>query len=221
MTSPIIVALDYQQQKQAFQFLDECDPKLCRVKVGKGMFTRFGPDFVKSIINRGYDVFLDLKFHDIPNTVYDACRAAVDLGVWMLNVHACGGADMLAKAKQAVADDALLIAVTVLTSLQDEDLYRIGSMITIEELVLRLAELAKQHGLDGVVASGQEAQSIKSALGSSFKVVTPGIRLAADSLDDQKRVMTPEEAFKAGADYLVIGRSITNASNPKATLKLL
>lgn len=219
MSHPIIIALDFENLVDAYQLIDQCDPELCRVKIGKGMFTRFGPGFVKEVIAKGYDVFLDLKFHDIPNTVYDACRAAVDLGVWMLNVHACGGLAMMEKAKEAVSDDALLIAVTVLTSMQRDDLLFIDPKLSLEAIVLNLALKAKQLALDGVVSSCHEALTIKQHTSSDFKIVTPGIRLIADNKNDQKRVMTPANAIKSGADYLVIGRSITQAADPKAKLE--
>lgn len=217
--SPIIIALDFDFKADALNLLERLDPKLCRIKIGKAMFTRFGPDFVRLVIAMGFEVFLDLKFHDIPNTVYDACRAAVDLGVWMINVHALGGDEMLIKAKEAVVDSCNLVAVTILTSMTDVDLRRLKSELTVSEMVLRLADLAYQHKLDGVVASSHEAEFIKSHFHGELQVITPGIRLANDPKHDQKRVMTPGQAMKQGVDYLVIGRSITNSKDPLAKLK--
>lgn len=216
---PVIVALDFQTGHQAFEFLEMCDPKLCRVKIGKGMFTRLGGGFVRQVIAMGYDVFLDLKFHDIPNTVYDACRAAVDLGVWMLNVHALGGLEMMLKAREAVDTDCQLIAVTILTSMLEADLKQIGFSLSLDEAVSRLAQLAEHAEFNGVVSSSWEAPTIKSAIKSKdFKIVAPGIRLSSDISHDQKRVMTPKQALAQGVDYLVIGRSITHAESPKNKL---
>lgn len=215
----VIVALDYPDAATALAFVDRIDPQLARLKVGKELFTVCGPQFVETLVRRGYDVFLDLKYHDIPNTVAGACRAAAALGVWMLNVHASGGRTMMEAARAAVADHPRLklIAVTVLTSMGANDLAEIGLTGTPEEAVLRLARLTQQAGLDGVVCSGQEAASLRTALGSDFCLVTPGIRPAAAN-DDQKRVLTPQAAITAGAHYLVIGRPITQATDPAATL---
>ncbi len=215
---PIIIALDFDSKEKALNLLEKLDPKLCRVKIGKAIFTRLGPEFVRLVISMGFEVFLDLKFHDIPNTVYDACRAAAELGVWMLNVHALGGDQMLIKAKEAVGDSCKLIAVTILTSMNDIDLKRLGSPLTTSEMVLRLASLACQHKLDGVVASSHEASFIKSHFKGELQVIAPGIRLTSDPKHDQKRVMTPGEAIKQGVDYLVIGRSITQAKDPLSKL---
>lgn len=223
MSDPkVIVALDFDDQAQALAFVDKINPSDCRLKVGKEMFTYFGPDFVKLLVQRGFDVFLDLKFHDIPNTVAKAVAAAAHLGVWMVNVHASGGLKMMVKAKQALlpfADDApLLIAVTVLTSMEQEDLSDLAIAKSPAEQVLHLAKLSHQAGLDGVVCSAQEAKRLKQAIGADFSLVTPGIRPSGSQANDQKRVMTPRDAVAMGADYLVIGRPITQAADPTAVL---
>jgi orotidine-5'-phosphate decarboxylase len=223
MSDPkVIVALDFDDQAQALAFVDKINPSDCRLKVGKEMFTYFGPDFVKLLVQRGFDVFLDLKFHDIPNTVAKAVTAAAHLGVWMVNVHASGGLKMMVKAKQALlpfADDApLLIAVTVLTSMEQEDLLDIAIAKSPAEQVMHLAKLSHQAGLDGVVCSAQEAKRLKQAIGVDFSLVTPGIRPSGSQANDQKRVMTPRDAVAMGADYLVIGRPITQAADPTAVL---
>lgn len=219
MMLPIIIALDFSSKNQAMNLLERCDPKRCRVKIGKGMFTRFGPLFVQEVMALGFDVFLDLKFHDIPNTVYDACRAAADMGVWMLNVHALGGEAMMLKAKEAVlGTNSKIIAVTILTSMNETDISALKFKLTLDEMVMSLAKLANQCKLDGVVSSCHEAQKIKSLFGSDFNIVTPGIRLKSDLIQDQKRIMTPGNAIEEGADYLVIGRSITQSLDPIAKL---
>ena len=218
----VIVPLDYPDAAAALAVAARLDPKLCRVKVGKELFVAAGPDVVHKLQERGFDVFLDLKFHDIPNTVAGACRAAARLGVWMLNVHASGGEAMMRAAREAVAGVArppLLIGVTILTSLAEADLERVGFTGPVQENVERLARLARACGLDGVVCSAQEAQAIRRATGPDFTLVTPGIRLDAGSHDDQARVVTPREAMRLGADYLVIGRPITQSSDPAATLE--
>ena len=193
------------------------------MKIGKELFTSEGPAIVRQCQDLGHDVFLDLKFHDIPNTVAKACKAAAELGVWMVNVHASGGSAMMSKAKQALSaygDNApLLIAVTVLTSMSEEDLQGIGISRSPADHVMALANLTKQAGLDGVVCSAWEAESLKQSLGQEFKLITPGIRPSGTSVDDQKRIMTPEQAIKVGVDYLVIGRPITKAENPHAVLE--
>ncbi len=221
----VVVALDFDNKNQALSFVDKIQPSDCRLKVGKEMFTHFGPEFVKELVNRGFDVFLDLKFHDIPNTVAKAVAAAADLGVWMVNVHASGGLKMMEKAKEALlpyGDKApLLIAVTVLTSMSEEDLADIGITRAPAEQVQHLAALTKKAGLDGVVCSAMEAESLKQLLGQAFKLVTPGIRPAGANADDQKRIMTPEQALDVGVDYLVIGRPITKAENPHAVLQAI
>ncbi|MGB0938786.1 MAG: orotidine-5'-phosphate decarboxylase [Colwellia sp.] len=221
----VVVALDFDNKDEALSFVDKIQPSDCRLKVGKEMFTHFGPEFVKELVNRGFDVFLDLKFHDIPNTVAKAVAAAADLGVWMVNVHASGGIKMMQKAKEALlpfGDKApLLIAVTVLTSMSEEDLAGIGITRTPAEQVQHLATLTKNAGLDGVVCSAMEAESLKQLLGQDFKLITPGIRPAGSNADDQKRIMTPEQALNVGVDYLVIGRPITKAENPHAVLQAI
>ncbi|PWF64572.1 orotidine-5'-phosphate decarboxylase [Shewanella sp. BC20] len=224
-TKPILVALDYDNKNHALQLIDQLDPNMCRLKVGKEMFTLFGPQLVKDIHDRGFDLFLDLKFHDIPNTVAKAVSAAAELGVWMTNVHASGGLAMMEAAKKALQpygkDAPLLIAVTVLTSISDEDLKLIGIDVPAFEHVQRLAKLTKQAGLDGVVCSAQEASVLKSLLGRDFKLITPGIRPVGSDVGDQHRVMTPPEALAAGSDYLVIGRPITKAADPLAALQAI
>ncbi len=231
----VIVVLDYPDAQSAMKLVDRLDPSLCRVKVGKELFTATGPAFVEQLVARGYDVFLDLKFHDIPNTVAGACRAAARLGVWMLNVHASGGRAMLAGAREAIDSGTdrkpLLIGVTVLTSLNAADLVDIGIGVgghaapDTKAQVLRLAQLCLQAGFDGVVCSAEEAPLLCSSLpatnsaGRPFLKVTPGIRLPGDAKGDQQRVVTPVDAIKMGADYLVIGRSITASADPVATLR--
>lgn len=221
MTSPIIVALDFADEASALALVERLDPGLCRLKVGKEMFTRLGPAFVERLMKRGFDVFLDLKFHDIPNTVARACAAAAGLGVWMLNVHASGGRRMMEAAREALdgfAQRPLLIGVTILTSLSAEELSEIGFTGSPEENVRRLAALAQQSGLDGVVCSPREAAALRSERGDDFLLVTPGVRPAGADIGDQRRVMTPADAMRAGASYLVIGRPITAAADPLAAL---
>ncbi|ARV27096.1 orotidine-5'-phosphate decarboxylase [Vibrio anguillarum] len=221
----VIVALDYEQQAEALAFVDKIDPNSCRLKVGKEMFTLFGPDFVRELHKRGFSVFLDLKFHDIPNTCSKAVRAAAELGVWMVNVHASGGERMMSASRQILEpygnDRPLLIAVTVLTSMEQPDLRGIGIDVAPKEHVMRLASLTQNAGLDGVVCSAQEAHMLKSHLGQEFKLVTPGIRPIGSETGDQRRIMTPSEAIKAGSDYLVIGRPITQATRPDEVLKAI
>ncbi len=218
----VVVALDYPEESLALDFIERLSPGLCRLKVGKELFTIAGPDFVRKLAGKGFDVFLDLKFHDIPNTVAAACKAAADLGVWMINVHASGGTRMMEAAKEALTKngfDTKLIAVTVLTSMANEDLQELGIQETAQSQVLKLANLANKCGLDGVVCSAQEAGAIKNNINESFITVTPGIRLPESETGDQRRVMTPVDAVRAGADYLVIGRSITKSDDPNATLE--
>ncbi|KPZ70693.1 Orotidine 5'-phosphate decarboxylase [Shewanella sp. P1-14-1] len=219
---PIVVALDYDNKNEALSLIDKLDPTMCRLKVGKEMFTLFGPQLVKDIHDRDFDLFLDLKFHDIPNTVAKAVSAAADLGVWMTNVHASGGLAMMEAAKRALVnygnDAPLLIAVTVLTSMSDEDLALLGINVPAQEHVKRLAALTHRAGLDGVVCSAQEATMLKSSFGQSFNLVTPGIRPVGSDVGDQHRVMTPPKAIAAGSDFLVIGRPITKAADPLASL---
>ena len=223
-TNPrIIVALDYANAADALAIVDRLTPELCRLKVGKELFTRSGPELVRELVGRGFDVFLDLKFHDIPNTVAQACRAAAELGVWMVNVHAQGGRKMMNAAREALAEYGerrpLLIAVTVLTSLGAEDIAEVGLSGAPADNVLRLAALARDCGLDGVVCSPQEAADLKQRLGAGFRLVTPGVRPAGAAQGDQRRVMTPGDAVAAGADYLVVGRPITQAADPLAVLR--
>ena len=218
----VIVPLDFPDAEAALALAARLDPALCRVKVGKELFVAAGPAVVERLHERGFEVFLDLKFHDIPNTVAGACRSAARLGVWMLNVHAAGGEAMMRAAREAVegaAKKPLLIGVTILTSLADADLPAVGFAGTVEENVERLARLAQRCGLDGVVCSAQEAPRLRAACGKGFKLVTPGIRLAADAKGDQARVVTPVDAIGLGADYLVVGRSITQSRDPRATLE--
>lgn len=223
MTEPrVFVALDFADGDAALRLAGRLDPDLCGLKVGKELFVAAGPQLVRELVGRGFRVFLDLKFHDIPNTVAQACLAAARLGVWMVNVHASGGLAMMQAARQAL--DALpapprLIAVTVLTSLGRADLAQVGWDMEPADQVLRLARLARQAGLDGVVCSGREAGMLRSELGAGFLLVTPGIRPADTALGDQRRVLTPAQALAAGADYLVIGRPITQAPDPVAALQ--
>lgn len=219
----IIVALDFPDQASALSLVDRLDPSLCRLKVGKELFTRCGPELVRILVDKEFDVFLDLKFHDIPTTVAKACAAAADLGVWMLNVHALGGSAMMEAARQALSgDDApLLIAVTLLTSSGPRELEALGINQSPAEMVQRLAGLAAQAGLDGVVCSAQEARLLSQQRGSDFVLVTPGIRLAGAATDDQSRVMTPAQAIAEGAHYLVIGRPVTQAADPVLTLRTI
>jgi orotidine-5'-phosphate decarboxylase len=218
---PIIVALDFPDSASARSLVDRLDPELCRLKVGKELFTRTGPDFVRDLIKQDFDVFLDLKFHDIPNTVAGAVSAAVDLGVWMVNVHAGGGRAMLEAARNALPEneDTFLIAVTVLTSMGDDDLRELNVSATSDEQVMTLATLTRDCGLDGVVCSAKETSMLRQTLGENLLLVTPGIRPAGDSKDDQKRVMTPGEAIRDGSNFLVIGRPVTQAEDPIVKLQ--
>jgi orotidine-5'-phosphate decarboxylase len=223
--TPIVVALDFENQASALNLVSQLDPSLCRLKVGKEMFTHFGPQFVLELQKRNFDVFLDLKFHDIPNTVAKAVKAAADLGVWMVNVHACGGSRMMSAARESLisygTDRPHLIAVTVLTSMEQSDLIELGITLTPAQQVLKLAGLTQQAGLDGVVCSAQEASLLKAQFGNEFCLVTPGIRPAYSAQDDQKRVMTPAQALAVGVDYLVIGRPITQAAQPMDALNAI
>lgn len=218
----VIVALDFPGGEQATAFVDRLVPGSCRLKVGKELFTREGPALVQRFVDQGHDVFLDLKFHDIPNTVARACEAAAAMGVWMVNVHASGGSRMMQAAREAL-DAAggrrpLLIAVTVLTSMGPQDLAETGIADSPQQQVLRLARLTRAAGLDGVVCSPQEAAMLRSETGPGFALVTPGVRPQGASLDDQNRVLTPGEALRQGADYLVIGRPVTRAEDPVGVL---
>ena len=224
--SKIIVALDYSDAASAQALVARLDPALCKLKVGKELFTAAGPIFVESLVKQGYDVFLDLKFHDIPNTVAKACQAAANLGVWMLNVHASGGLPMMQAAREGLdkafgANAPLLIAVTVLTSMDEPTLHSLGIQHSLSDHVLALASLTQQAGLQGVVCSAQEAAMLKQALGPAFCLVTPGIRPAEASQDDQTRIVTPKEALTLGSHYLVIGRPITQAPDPIVALNTI
>ncbi|MBT4522097.1 MAG: orotidine-5'-phosphate decarboxylase [Halieaceae bacterium] len=221
MESPLIVALDYHSEAPVMALVSRLSPALCRLKVGKELFTSCGPGLVEKLQERGFDVFLDLKFHDIPNTVAGAVRAAAELGVWMVNVHAAGGRRMMeaaAEALQSFDHRPRLIAVTVLTSLSDEDLREMGYTETAGQRVTRLAALASESGIDGVVCSAQEVSILRAQRGKHFCLVTPGIRLEGDDAGDQRRVVTPADAMASGSNYLVMGRSITGARDP---LKIL
>ena len=218
----IIVALDYSDARPALELVVKLEPALCRLKIGKELFTVAGPQLLEQLMRRGFEIFLDLKFHDIPNTTAQACKAAAALGVWMINVHALGGRKMMEAAREAIANTAQppkLVAVTVLTSMAQQDLSELGMNATPAELVLRLATLARDSGLDGVVCSAQEAALLRRNCGDNFLLVTPGIRPADANADDQARTMTPRAALENGADYLVIGRPITQAADPLQALK--
>lgn len=220
--SPVIVALDNNNMHAALALADNLDPTLCRLKVGKELFTRSGPAIIEALHQRQFEVFLDLKFHDIPNTTAQAVLAAADMGVWMVNVHASAGFEAMSLAKQRLLEgrfETLLIAVTVLTSMDNQALMQTGVTDGLERQVSRLAQLSQQAGLDGVVCSAQEAKMLKSLCGADFKLITPGIRLPEDNADDQQRICTPKQALQDGADYLVIGRSITQAADPVAKLQ--
>jgi len=215
--SKVIVALDYPDAKSALRFVDAIEPTSCNLKVGKELFTREGPQFVSKLVDKQFDVFLDLKFHDIPNTVMAACHAAADLGVWMLNVHALGGSAMLSAGLEGIdksSHSPFLIAVTVLTSMDDKALAEIGISNSAEQQVSLLAAMVRSQQLHGVVCSAQEASRLRTESGDDFLLVTPGIRPESTDVGDQKRVMTPVKAMDAGASYLVIGRPITQAIDP-------
>lgn len=217
----VIIALDFPSTAAALALVEQLDPAECRLKVGKELFTRTGPAFVEQLVAAGFDVFLDLKYHDIPNTVASASEAAADLGVWMLNVHAGGGRRMMEAAVERLARRAsrpLLIGVTILTSLGQQDIEEVGFAGTPQENVLRLAALADDSGLDGVVCSPMEVAPLRTSCATDFVLVTPGVRPQGVALDDQRRVMTPSEAISAGASFLVVGRPITAAEDPAASL---
>ncbi|MBX2858276.1 MAG: orotidine-5'-phosphate decarboxylase [Cellvibrionaceae bacterium] len=218
LTGPrLIVALDFDTQDECLNLVSNLDPTQCRLKVGKESFTRFGPELVRKLQAMGFDIFLDLKFHDIPNTVAKAVLAAADLGVWMVNVHACGGERMLRAARQALSQHPqppILIAVTVLTSMEKSDFAALGMSQTIPQQVTMLGQLAQRCELDGVVCSAKEAALLKQQCGAHFISVTPGIRPANSEQADQRRVVTPAEAIGNGSDYLVVGRPITQAKQP-------
>lgn len=222
--SRVIVALDFADPHKAKQFVANVTPDECRLKVGKELFTRAGPELVRDLVARGFDVFLDLKFHDIPNTVAQACAAAAELGVWMVNVHALGGEKMMRAARDAIATSGKptrLIGVTILTSMDEEQLRGIGLEGPVESHVLRLAQLAQRAGLDGVVCSPREAAALRVAVGPDFLLVTPGVRPAGASTDDQSRVATPAQAIRNGSSYLVVGRPITAAPDPRVALEAI
>ena len=220
--SRIIVPLDFNTAEQALQLVEKLQPDLCRLKIGKELFTKAGPVLVEKLIEKDFDIFLDLKFHDIPTTVAKACAVAADLGVWMVNVHASGGSEMMSLAREEIVKKPhhpLLIAVTILTSMNQEALTELGIQCSVEEQVMRLAQLTSDAGLDGVVCSAHEVKMLRDNLGEEFKLVTPGIRPSGSNNDDQKRVMTPAQAINAGSDYLVIGRPITQAADPGQALE--
>jgi orotidine-5'-phosphate decarboxylase len=221
LDKPLIVALDFADARAALALAERLDPAQCRLKVGKELFTSAGPAVVRELVAGGFAVFLDLKFHDIPNTVAGACRAAADLGVWMMNVHAAGGEAMLRAARSALGDAndrPLLIAVTVLTSIDEPTLHAVGVAGSIAAQVARLAALTESAGLDGVVCSPLEIARLRAERGANFKLITPGVRPADSAADDQVRVATPGAAIRAGASYLVVGRPVTQASDPLAAL---
>lgn len=224
-TSPIIVALDFPEANAALEMAKALDPGKCRVKVGKELFTSAGPAVVESLQRLGFEVFLDLKFHDIPNTTASAVRAAAELGVWMVNVHASGGRRMMEACRDILerrgGQRPLLTAVTILTSLEQEDLQEVGVDIEPMVQVQRLARLTQDCGLDGVVCSAREARALRGALGEDFLLVTPGIRPADSAADDQRRIVTPAQALENGSSYLVIGRPITRADEPGAALEAI
>ena len=223
MSDPkIIIALDYADTQPALELVARLEPAMCRLKVGLELFTTAKFQLIEQLMQRGFEIFLDLKFHDIPNTAAQACKAAAELGVWMVNVHALGGRQMMEAAREAMSlytQPPKLIAVTVLTSMAQEDLADLGILTTPAEMVLRLAKLARDSGLDGVVCSAREAALLRQHCGSEFCLVTPGIRLADAAADDQSRVMTPCAALGQGADYLVIGRPVTRAADPLQVLQ--
>ena len=220
MENKIIIPLDLDYAN-AIKLAQELDPKICRLKIGSQLFTSSGPKIVKEFSNLGFDIFLDLKFHDIPNTVYEAVKSSADLGVWMVNVHASGGREMLDAAKKALdgyKNPPLLIGVTLLTSLSEESLVDIG-LTSLPEQVLRLAGLVKEMGLNGVVCATSDITSIKNKFGKEFLTVTPGIRPSKSNFNDQRRVATPSEAIESGSDFIVIGRPITESKNPCSALE--
>ncbi len=220
--SRIIVPLDFNTAEQALELVEKLQPDLCRLKVGKELFTITGPVLVEKLISKGFDIFLDLKFHDIPTTVARACAVAADSGVWMVNVHASGGSEMMSLAREEIEKKShhpLLIGVTILTSMDQEALTEIGIQCSVAEQVMRLAQMTSDAGMDGVVCSAHEIKMLRDTLGKEFKLITPGIRPSGSNNDDQKRVMTPRQAIKAGSDYVVIGRPITRAADPGQALK--
>lgn len=222
MSSKLIIALDFPSKDLALDFVKKLSPSDCKLKVGFELFVAAGPDFVKQLVDQGFDVFLDLKFHDIPNTVASACKSAAALGVWMMNVHASGGDKMMQAAKQALVDcnsDAKLIAVTVLTSMDQAQLNSANIHETPESQVKHLASLTESSGLDGVVCSAQEAEMLRQHLSNDFLLVTPGIRPAGTEQGDQHRVMTPSKAKNVGVSYIVVGRPITQSDQPLSVIE--
>ena len=222
--SKIIVALDYPTMASAISLANQLDPDRCKLKVGKELFTCSGPQVVENLTAKGFDIFLDLKYHDIPNTVAKACRVAADLGVWMVNVHTLGGQDMMVAAREAISDKPqrpLLIGVTLLTSMDEETFQQIGLVGTLESTVIKLANLAQKSGLDGVVCSPLETKLLRTRHTENFQLITPGIRPTDSESNDQHRTMTPIQAVDAGSNYLVIGRPITNATNPMQALEAI
>ena len=222
--SKIIVALDYPTMASAISLANQLDPDRCKLKVGKELFTCSGPQIVENLTAKGFDIFLDLKYHDIPNTVAKACRVAADLGVWMVNVHTLGGQDMMVAAREAISDKPqrpLLIGVTLLTSMDEETFQQIGLVGTLESTVIKLANLAQKSGLDGVVCSPLETKLLRTRHTENFQLITPGIRPTDSESNDQHRTMTPIQAVNAGSNYLVIGRPITNATNPMQALEAI
>ncbi len=218
----IIVALDFSSESEVLSLADRLTPELCRLKIGKELFTSTGPELVEKLQNKGFEIFLDLKFHDIPNTVASACRAAAKLGVWMMNVHALGGVNMMRAAREALdkqSNSPLLIAVTILTSMDEDSIRQVGLSGSPMSNVINLANLAYETALDGVVCSAREVKQLTENHKNDFLYVTPGIRMADDSVQDQQRVMTPDKAIEQGADYLVIGRPVTQADDPIAKLQ--
>lgn len=220
--SPVIVALDFADEKQTLQFVRRLSPELCQIKIGKELFTATGRHLVEQLVNQGFKVFLDLKYHDIPNTVASACKIAAQMGIWMVDMHAGGGQRMMEAAAEAVSQfqqRPYLIGVTVLTSMTQTDLAQTGVDRSIDEQVMHLAKLSQQSGLDGVVCSAQEAVILRDQLGKEFLLVTPGIRLNSKSEDDQRRIMTPKDALAAGSSYLVMGRPIIRSADPVLLLQ--
>lgn len=219
----VIIALDFNNERDTLILADQLSPDSCKLKVGKELFTACGPQLVKKLVSRNFDVFLDLKFHDIPNTVAQALKAARDLGVWMVNVHASGGSRMMNAARAALNEksDPLLIAVTVLTSMEQQDLQEVGISKPLDQHILALAKLAANAGLDGVVCSAMESTMLRAELGAEFCLVTPGIRPAGFDKDDQRRIVTPKDAINAGSHFLVIGRPVTQSTNPAEALRAI
>ena len=221
--TPVIVALDFANEHDTLQFVRQLSPDLCQLKIGKELFTATGRQLVEKLVHQGFKLFLDLKYHDIPNTVAQACKVAADMGVWLVDMHASGGRRMMEAAANAVANQShrpYLIGVTVLTSMEQADLAELGYTQSPEQLVSQWAALAQQSGLDGVVCSAHEAALLRQQRGDDFLLVTPGIRLdVVGNNDDQRRIMTPQQALSAGASYLVMGRPIVQAANPAAVLR--